>query len=249
MTVYLTPFASAAAEASGIKAALRLRGVENTHVVVWGGDGSTCDIGFSGLSAAAERDEDILYVLNDTEATRTPASRVGGDPRGAWTTTTPEPRLEQTKRRTSPASSPRTGSPTSRTPAAGSVPMLRDFKSAKAARAAQLNIRPAITRRACPPRLANAIESVDGDHAARGRVAVLPPLFACDGCNWSITFKPAYPVPVREFLLAQGRFGHLSSGTGAQKQKKLEALNHQCTLKVPRLAAARSGETTTIDAT
>ena len=49
VTVHLTPFASAAAEASAIKAALRLRGLGDTHVVVWGGDGSTCDIGFSGL--------------------------------------------------------------------------------------------------------------------------------------------------------------------------------------------------------
>src|SRR5574337_424326 len=47
VSVYLTPFASAAAEASGIKAALRLRGLEDTLVVVWGGDGATADIGFS----------------------------------------------------------------------------------------------------------------------------------------------------------------------------------------------------------
>ena len=40
VTVHLTPFASAAAEASGIKAALRLRGHEDTQVVVWGGDGA-----------------------------------------------------------------------------------------------------------------------------------------------------------------------------------------------------------------
>ena len=55
VSVHLTPFASAAAEASGIKAALRLRGHDDATVVVWGGDGSTCDIGFSGVSAAAER--------------------------------------------------------------------------------------------------------------------------------------------------------------------------------------------------
>src|ERR1035437_6285161 len=44
--VHLTPFASAAAEASGIKAALRLRGDRDTIVVVWGGRGATSDIGF-----------------------------------------------------------------------------------------------------------------------------------------------------------------------------------------------------------
>jgi pyruvate/2-oxoacid:ferredoxin oxidoreductase beta subunit len=49
VSVHLTPFASAAAEASGIKAALRLRGLTDTTVVVRGGDGSTSDIGFSGV--------------------------------------------------------------------------------------------------------------------------------------------------------------------------------------------------------
>ena len=68
LAVHLTPFASAAVEASGIKSALRLRGQGDTQVVVWGGDGSTCDIGLSGVSAAAERNEDIVYVLNDNEA-------------------------------------------------------------------------------------------------------------------------------------------------------------------------------------
>src|SRR5262245_58769004 len=47
VAVHLTPFASAAAEASGIEAALRLRGYHDTTVVVWGGDGSTSDIGFA----------------------------------------------------------------------------------------------------------------------------------------------------------------------------------------------------------
>ena len=41
VAVHLTPFASAAAEASAIKAALRLRGLGDTNVVVWAGDGAT----------------------------------------------------------------------------------------------------------------------------------------------------------------------------------------------------------------
>ena len=90
VSVHFTPFASSAAEASGIKAALRLRGLEDTQVVVWGGDGSTCDIGFSGVSAAAESNEDIVYVLNDNEAyMNTGVQKSGATPEGAWTTTTP----------------------------------------------------------------------------------------------------------------------------------------------------------------
>ena len=115
VTVHLTPFASAAAEASGIKSALRLRGRGDTNVVVWGGDGATCDIGFSGVSAAAERNEDIIYVLNDNEAYMntgvqksgaTPGGRVDDDDAG-------HARREPARRRTSPGSWPRTGFRTS----------------------------------------------------------------------------------------------------------------------------------------
>ena len=211
VTVYLTPFASAAAEASGIKAALRLRGVENTHVVVWGGDGSTCDIGFSGVSAAADRNEDILYVLNDNEAyMNTGVQKSGATPEGAWTTTTP-------------TAAPRTGGkkdvarilaahgvPYVATLAAGSVPMLRDFR-AKVARAAELSgFRFLHVLGARPPGWRyptdRSVEIV--------RLAVESryfPLVACEGGDWQITVKPRHPVPVRTFLEAQGRFGHLAA--------------------------------------
>jgi pyruvate/2-oxoacid:ferredoxin oxidoreductase beta subunit len=90
VAVHLTPFASAAAEACGIKAALRLQGRGDTNVVVWGGDGGTADIGFAGVSAAAERNEDLIYVLNDNEAyMNTGVQKSGATPEGAWTTTTP----------------------------------------------------------------------------------------------------------------------------------------------------------------
>lgn len=210
VTVYLTPFASAAAEASGIKAALRLRGVENTHVVVWGGDGSTCDIGFSGLSAAAERDEDILYVLNDNEAyMNTGVQKSGATPEGAWTTTTPAaaPRAGQKKDIARILAAH--GIPYVATLAAGSVPMLRDFR-AKVARAAELEgFRFLHVLGACPPGWRYPTDQ----SVEITRLAVESryfPLFACDGGNWSITFKPKHPVPIRDFLQAQGRFGHLS---------------------------------------
>jgi pyruvate ferredoxin oxidoreductase beta subunit len=138
VSVHLTPFASAAAEASGIKAAMRLRGQDAT-VVVWGGDGSTSDIGFSGVSAAADRNEDIIYVLNDNEAyMNTGVQKSGATPEGAWTTTTPStsPRIGRKKdiARIMAAH----GIPYVATLALGSVPMLKDFR-AKVTRAAELD--------------------------------------------------------------------------------------------------------------
>ncbi|MEM0366574.1 MAG: 3-methyl-2-oxobutanoate dehydrogenase subunit beta [Acidilobaceae archaeon] len=61
------PFASAAAVASGLKAALESRG-EDGVVVVWSGDGGAADIGFATLSGAAVRNDDILVIVSDNEA-------------------------------------------------------------------------------------------------------------------------------------------------------------------------------------
>ncbi|HEX77206.1 MAG TPA: pyruvate synthase subunit beta [Dehalococcoidia bacterium] len=82
-------FASAAATASGLKAALEMRG-DDISVLAWAGDGGTLDIGLQGLSAAAERNDDILYICYDNEAyMNTGIQRSSATPLGAWTTTTP----------------------------------------------------------------------------------------------------------------------------------------------------------------
>lgn len=82
-------FASSAATASGIIAALETLGKENVHVVCWSGDGGTVDIGLQALSGAAERGDNILYICYDNEAyMNTGIQRSGSTPYGAWTTTT-----------------------------------------------------------------------------------------------------------------------------------------------------------------
>ena len=58
-----------AASAAGIKRALDRRGKTDVNVVVIAGDGGTYDIGFQALSGAAERNEDMVYVCLDNEAT------------------------------------------------------------------------------------------------------------------------------------------------------------------------------------
>ncbi|RLE76840.1 MAG: pyruvate synthase subunit beta [Thermoprotei archaeon] len=82
-------FASAAATASGIAAALEALGKKGVHVVCWCGDGGTVDIGLQALSGAAERGDNILYICYDNEAyMNTGIQRSGSTPYGAWTTTT-----------------------------------------------------------------------------------------------------------------------------------------------------------------
>ena len=79
-----------AAAASGVRAALDLKGDTETTVCAWAGDGGTFDIGLQALSAAAERNEDFLYICYDNEAyMNTGMQRSSATPLGAWTTTTP----------------------------------------------------------------------------------------------------------------------------------------------------------------
>jgi pyruvate ferredoxin oxidoreductase beta subunit/2-oxoisovalerate ferredoxin oxidoreductase beta subunit len=85
-----TAFATTAAAASGLRAALDARGEHDTTVVGWAGDGGTFDIGFQALSAAAERGEDFIYVCYDNEAyMNTGVQRSSSTPYGTRTTTTP----------------------------------------------------------------------------------------------------------------------------------------------------------------
>ena len=83
-------FENAASVASGVLAALKQKGDTETKVVVFGGDGSTYDIGFGLISGMWERGENILYVCFDTEAySNTGIQASGATPYGASTTTTP----------------------------------------------------------------------------------------------------------------------------------------------------------------
>jgi pyruvate/2-oxoacid:ferredoxin oxidoreductase beta subunit len=222
VSVYLTPFASAAAEAAGIKAALRLRGLGDTHVVVWGGDGSTNDIGFATLSAAAERNEDLIYALNDNEAyMNTGVQKSGATPEGAWTTTTPATAPRRGVKKDIDRIMAAHGIPYAATLAAGSVPMLKDFR-AKVARAATTpGFRFLHILGACPP----GWRYPTGDSVEIVRRAVESryfPLLEFEGGDWRITYQPKHPLPVGEFLATQGRFAHLTPEEVAQVQRHLD---------------------------
>jgi hypothetical protein len=64
--VVATTFAAAPAVASGLAAVAELNGDPET-IICWAGDGGTYDIGLASLSAAAERNEDLLYVCYDND--------------------------------------------------------------------------------------------------------------------------------------------------------------------------------------
>ena len=95
-----TAFATAGAAASGIRAALNMRGDTETTVLSWAGDGGTFDIGFQSLSGAVERNEDCIFVCYDNEAyMNTGVQRSSATPFGTQTTTTPGQEWKKTRKK------------------------------------------------------------------------------------------------------------------------------------------------------
>ncbi len=87
--VVASTFASAAAVATGLSQVANLNG-DATRVMCFAGDGGTYDIGMATVSAAAERNEDVLYVCYDNEIYgNTGGQGSSATPVGAATTTTP----------------------------------------------------------------------------------------------------------------------------------------------------------------
>ncbi len=92
-----TTFASSPAVAAGFATIRDLNG-EPGHVICWAGDGGTYDIGLGTLSAAAERNENIIYICYDNEIYgNTGGQRSSATPSGATTTTTPRGKRERKK--------------------------------------------------------------------------------------------------------------------------------------------------------
>jgi pyruvate ferredoxin oxidoreductase beta subunit len=83
-------FSFVADGATGIVNAFKAKGWDDITVVSSAGDGATGDISFGKLSAAAERNENIIQICVDNEAyMNTGIQKSGLTPYGAWTTTTP----------------------------------------------------------------------------------------------------------------------------------------------------------------
>ena len=82
-------FGNTAAVATGIAAAMRVKGRQDVRVVAQGGDGGTTDIGFGCLSGMFERNDDVLYICYDNEAyMNTGVQRSSATPAAARTATT-----------------------------------------------------------------------------------------------------------------------------------------------------------------
>jgi len=204
--VYHTAFETAAATASGLKAALDIKGKEHVTVMAWAGDGGTFDIGFQALSGAAERNEDFIYVCYDNEAyMNTGIQRSSATPYGAWTTTTPEQHLKERPKKNMVEIMAAHQIPYIAT---ASIAYPEDFiskmKKAKGIRGTKfIHI-----FSPCPPGWKIQDEqSIRISHLAV-HAKIFPLLEIENGERYTLSFTPQN-IPVHDYLKVQGRFRKL----------------------------------------
>ncbi len=212
-------FVTGGATASGVRAALDIRGDHETIVAVWAGDGGTFDIGLQALSGAAERNEDFIYICNDNEAyMNTGTQRSSATPLFAWTTTTPVMKPKENPKKDIMAIMADHQIPYAATATiAYPEDLLRKMEKAMKIRGTRFIhlLSP------CPPgwRIPSELTIKISRLAVRSRIF---PLYEIEnGEKYTINLKPE-PYLVREYLKLQGRFSHLKDLETEVIQKNVE---------------------------
>jgi len=214
-----TGFATTAAAASGLRAALDLKGDTLTTVVGWAGDGGTFDIGFQALSGAAERCEDFIYVCYDNEAyMNTGVQRSSSTPYGARTTTTPGDSWKRShKKNIVEAMAAHRVPYTATASIAFPDDLIRKFQKAVSIRGGTRFLH---VYASCPTGW-----GVPSEYSVKvARMAVQTnffPLYEVEGGNrYTVNFQGNRPV--RDYLRLQGRFKHLTDDQISQIQERVD---------------------------
>jgi pyruvate ferredoxin oxidoreductase beta subunit len=209
-------FGNAAAVATGVAAAMKVKGRRDVRVIAQGGDGGTTDIGFGCLSGMFERNDDVLYICYDNEAyMNTGVQRSSATPPAARTATTmalgPEPGNAFGQGKNVPLIAMAHGIPYVAT---ASVAYLRDLEE-KVKRAMSLSgARYIHILVPCP--LGWGAQPSDTIKLARLAVETgLFPLFEAEHGEVVGSTRIRRRVPVEEYLKPQKRFAHLFGKTPA----------------------------------
>jgi len=219
-------FGNAPAVATGVAAAMRVKGRTDVRVVGQGGDGGTVDIGFACLSGMFERDDDVLFICYDNEAyMNTGVQRSGSTPPAARTNTTPaigsEPGNSFGQGKNAPLIAMAHEIPYVAT---ATVAGLRDLES-KVRRAMDFRgARYLHVLVPCPLGWGSA--SCDTIRIARlAEQTGLFPVFEADRGEVVSVSKIRKRAPVEDYLRLQARYAHLfGSPEGARTITRLQAL-------------------------
>ena len=198
-----TAFETGGATASGVRAALDMRGDEETTVVTWAGDGGTQ----IGRASCRKRNENFIYICYDNEAyMNTGIQRSSSTPYGAWTTTTSGSDWKKLRKKNIVEALVAHRIPYAATAnIAYPEDLVRKVKKAKEVKGSRfLHI-----YASCPTGW--RIPSEMSIKIARMAVQTnIFPLYEVEnGVNYTINIKPREYL-VREYFKLQGRFRHLS---------------------------------------
>jgi pyruvate ferredoxin oxidoreductase beta subunit/2-oxoisovalerate ferredoxin oxidoreductase beta subunit len=220
LNVYHCPFPSSAAVGSGLKRGLTAAGDDQTQVLVLAGDGGTFDIGLQGLSAAAERNEDIIFVCYDNEAyMNTGMQRSSASPYGSQSNTTPAPLAKPTPKKDIMSIIAAHAIPYAAT---ATVAYPRDLL-AKFSKAGTIKgFRFFHLLSPCPPGW--GIESDETIELSRLAVetGVFPLYELEDGEFVTLSHKPEKLLPVADYLRPQRRFSTLTAADHEKIQNSVE---------------------------
>lgn len=212
-------FETAASTASGIRAALDIKGKEEVNVLAWAGDGGTFDIGLQALSGAAERNENIIYVCYDNEAyMNTGIQRSSATPKGTWTTTTPikYPKTQPKKNILEIMAAHRIPF-TATASVAFPDDLIKKVEKAKNTKGTKFIhiLAPCPTGWKIAPELSIKIARL------AVKTGVFPLYEVVNGIEYTINMEPD-GTPVKEYLRLQGRFRHLSEEDIEEIQRNVE---------------------------
>jgi pyruvate ferredoxin oxidoreductase beta subunit len=207
-------FGNTAAVATGIAAAMRVKGKSDVRVIAQGGDGGTTDIGFGCLSGMFERNDDVLYICYDNEAyMNTGVQRSSATPPAARTATTAavgeEPGNVFGQGKDLPRIAIAHGIPYVAT---ATVAELRDLE-AKVRRAMEIRgARYIHLFVPCPLGWGHASEDTIRIARLAKETGLFPVIEAVDGEVAAVS-KIRRKLPVEEYLKPQKRFAHLFGKT------------------------------------
>jgi pyruvate/2-oxoacid:ferredoxin oxidoreductase beta subunit len=218
---YCPSFEGAAGFLAGLARGYKIIGREDVVIAGLIGDGGTVDIGFQGLSWAAEQNENIFWFTYDNEAyMNTGGQRSSATPEYAQTSTTPVAELSRGKVRE------KKNVPLilaiHRVPyvATASVAYPEDLTAKTIYGKGLRGFRYIHIHSPCPTGW--GYDPKETIKVARLSVeSGLWPLYEIlDGRNLRLTYKPAKLKPVTEVLKLQGRFRHLTEDEIATIQKR-----------------------------
>ncbi|MCC6429248.1 MAG: pyruvate ferredoxin oxidoreductase [Phycisphaerales bacterium] len=220
-------FANSASIASGVEAAIwarRKRGelpaARDIKVLAFGGDGGTYDIGLQALSGAMERGHDLTYICYNNEAyMNTGIQHSSATPSGAFSHTARSGKRGQSKDLT-------------RIMIAHDLPYVAQ---ACVARYQDMINKLAKAIAVKGPAFVNVLSSCPlgwglphtDDVLSVADLAVecnAWPLYECENGRYRITYRPAQPRPVRQYVQMQGRFSHLLEPGGRPALDRLQEM-------------------------